>query len=325
MTNLRLYDNTRMSDAKRCLRFYFYRHHMNWTTAEVRVPLVFGSAWHAAQEVIWDNAAKMGSTDLVSKAFDAFVTTWCKGGMPHPHNIGLELEKELSPRTPGRALEMIVGYIMSRLPRIKDLEVISIEKPFAVPLDPTDDTLFYVGKIDKIVRWNDKVLGIEHKTTTAYKKNGPFRSGFVDSFSPNSQVDGYLYALHLMFPGDVGGIWVDAALVHKEVEGFTFIPVERKLEHLDTWLWEVRWWINIIEQEKAKIADLANATAKPYMEAFPKNTNSCWDFGASCPYLDLCKAWPNPLGKPLPTGFSEIKWDPLENVPGLSDIVDKAA
>jgi hypothetical protein len=302
-----------------------FRHEFDWEPKGSSTALIFGGAWHAAQEVIWEGlcTGNIPKKMLATRAFGAFLQYWCSNGLPAPADMDYETEKELSPRTPGRALDMIVAYIDKRWPNAGDFQLIAIEKPFVVPLDPDDDTLFYVGKIDKIVKRGSKILGIEHKTTTAYKKNGPFRSGFVDSFSPNAQVDGYLYALHMLFPNEVGGVWVDAALVHKQEEGFTFIPVDKQLDHLDSWLSDTKWWITIIEEERRKL-DIERSVQgrSKYLTAFPKNTNSCWDFATSCPYLDLCKAWPNPVGKPVPPGFVVSKWDPLEHIKGLDQLRD---
>lgn len=318
---LRLYDNTRLSDYKRCPRLFFYRHIMHWKPQSSRVPLIFGGAWHSVMEVIWEGLKNTPRDELVKAAYSAFLGTWCEEGLPYP--LDFSTTEELAPRTPGQALEMIVGYIDYRAPQANDFDVLSIEKPFIVPLDPKDPTLYYVGKIDKIVRYRGKILGIEHKTTTAYKKNGPFKSAFLDSFSPNSQVDGYLYALHMMFPGEVGGVWVDAALVHKSEEGFTFIPIEKTLRHLDSWIWETRDWIRQVEVQKAELA--LTTETDPYMSAFPKNTNSCWDFNSSCAYMYLCKSWTNPLGKPVPSGFEVEQWDPLNVVRGLDELVKEVA
>lgn len=51
LSNLRLYDNTRLSDYKRCPRFFFFRHVMHWvSTGERRLPLIFGGAWHTEMD-----------------------------------------------------------------------------------------------------------------------------------------------------------------------------------------------------------------------------------------------------------------------------------
>lgn len=318
MSKVRLYDNTRLSDFKRCPRLFFFRHVLNWVPKGTRLPLVFGGAWHAAMEVIWGAMAQRPDKEkLVKAGYAAFLEYWEREGLPG--TMSYEQEKEFSPRTPGKAYEMIVAYVMDRYERFDHIEVLAIEQAFMVPLDPLDPTLFYVGKIDKIVRMGNKIRGIEHKTTTAYAKNGDFRSLFLESFSPNSQVDGYQYALHMLYPGESGGVWVDAALVHKEREAFTFIPVEKQMKYLDNWLWDTKTWIAAVEGELAKL-DQASSQM-PYMPAFPKNTNSCWDFNSACAYHDICKAWTNPLGRDVPEQYNVEKWDPLDQIDGLKELL----
>lgn len=321
---MRLYDNTRLSDFKRCPRLFFFRHVLGWVPKGTKVPLVFGGAWHSAMEVVWGTITRqqdISAETLTKAAYAAFLEHWEREGMPA--NMSYEQIKELSPRTPGKAFEMIAAYVADRRSRFSDFEIIAIEQPFMVPLDPNDPELFYVGKIDKIVRYQGKkVLGIEHKTTTAYSKSNSFKSLFLDSFSPNSQVDGYQYALHMLYPGEAGGVWVDAALVHKEEEAFKFIPVEKQLRYLDSWLWDTREWIKAVEGQKAELC--LTDSSDPYMRAFPKNTNSCWDFMSACAYHHLCKAWPNPLGRDMPEEYEHRKWDPLEEVKGLKELLNES-
>jgi hypothetical protein len=318
--NLRLYDNTRLSDYKRCPRFFFYRHVMDWvSTGERRVPLVFGSAWHTAMDRLWAGVNSRHSREtVIDSAYGAFIVTWIKEGMPPPSEIDLSLSQELLPRTPGRALEMLENYYDKRQQFILSATILDIERPFAVPLSPSDPTLFYVGRIDKVLAPDKKsVRGIEHKTTTAMRlntrKEQTISGMFKESFSPNSQVDGYLYALDLLYPDMRTDVYVDAVLVHKLGEDAAFIPQERQPNQLDMWLWETHYWIDRIEEDKARL----NANDQsPYMNAFAKNTNSCFDFNTSCEYLDLCRSRPNPLtwqGEP-PQGYKEQHWDPLDHI-----------
>jgi hypothetical protein len=314
----KLYDNSRISDFKACPRKFMYRHIFDWRLTGSNIHLAFGSAWHAAMEVVWSDIKILKKEELAAKAYQAFLTSWTSDGFPA--KLDYAMEEELSPKTPGRALEMIIAYIDHRAPYSQDFDVLYVERPFIVPLDPADDSLFYVGKIDKTIVRGSKIIGIEHKTTSAYAKHGGFRGGFLESFSPNSQVDGYIYALHLIFPENkIGGVWVDAALTHKEKEAFIFIPIEKQLAHLDSWLSDTKWWIEQIEHEKYKLSQAK--PSDPYLRAFPKNTNSCWDFNSKCAFMDLCKSWPNPVGKDLPAGYIEEKWDPLHHIKGLDKIL----
>lgn len=325
LSKLRLYDNTRISEFRRCPRFFFFRHVMHWKlNSASELALIFGGGWHAAMDVMWSEIAEgVNEHQATQDSWEAFCDYWVENGMDDPAEIDLERGKELSPRTPMVAREMLGAYYTKRVSAIRELQILEIERPFAVPLSPTDETLFYVGRIDKIVSpGGGKVRGIEHKTTTAMRLS--YRSGsragehrisgaFLDSFSPNSQVDGYCYALHMLYPDKRGDVWVDASLVHAKGEDFQFIPIERRMSQLDAWLYETHRWIEDIEREKLRLQECSEADN--IMAAFPKNTNSCFDFNRPCPYLDLCKARPNPLSYGgCPTGYKEEPWDPLEHL-----------
>lgn len=317
---LRLYDNTRLSDYKRCPRYFFFRHCQGWVLdGPAKAALVFGGAWHAAMDRLWECvAARQTRDDVISAAFGAFITYWIKEGMAPPQEIDLNLSNELMPRTPARALEMLEAYYDARQRFILDVEILEIERPFAVPLSASDPSLFYIGRIDKIVRADSKsIRGIEHKTTTAmrlnHRKEQHIAPMFMESFSPNSQVDGYLYALHILFPEPNIDVWVDAALVHKLGEDFAFIPVERQMQMLDMWLWETHHWVAQIEENKARLEKASEADR--FLAAFPKNTNSCFDFNTQCVFLSLCKARSNPLTWPeAPNGYKVDHWDPLSHI-----------
>src|SRR5690606_5410216 len=128
-------------------------------------------AWHAAMEVIWPGlVAGIGRETLLSAAYDAFHHYWVSEGFPA--ELTLEQEQEMSPRTPGQAYELLAAYIEARESIRDSFEILSIEQPFAVPLFSDRDDIFYVGKIDKICRSKrhapGQIIGIEHKTTTAY-------------------------------------------------------------------------------------------------------------------------------------------------------------
>lgn len=315
---VRLYDNTRISSHKKCSRDFLYRHILDWVSARKKLPLIFGSSWHAAMDVIWAGyrTPEAQRNGLVDEAYAAFLAEWQKNGMPHPDDISPDELDDIAPRTPQIANEMLYNYLDARQHLFSDpsFKLLEIEKPFAVPLDPDDDSLFYVGRLDKIVEYRKQVIIIEHKSSTAYRKGGPFRAEFLDSFSPNSQVDGYLYALRMLYGERASACWVDAALVHRTVhDGFKFIPIDRQFAQLDAWLWETHVYIDQIEGNKAVLKERA-ALDTPYLAAFPKNTGSCGNFGG-CEYLDICKMIANPavLEEP-PLGYKREHWSPFSEV-----------
>jgi hypothetical protein len=307
-----------------------FRHVMHWVGAERRLPLIFGGAWHNAMDRLWEEAAARSPRSVViESAFGAFITHWIKEGLPPPHEIDLSTSEDLLPRTPAVALEMLEEYYDRRHRSIMEWEILEIERPFAVPLDPDDDTLFYVGRIDKVVRpMPSSVRGIEHKTTTSMRLNNKRQTispMFRESFSPNAQVDGYLYTLHMLYPEESlrnrVDVYVDGALVHKIGQDVQFIPVDRQVGHLDNWLWETHHWIKQIEEQRAALAEASGFDK--YLSAFPKNTNSCFDFNSACQFLPLCKARPNPLTwDEAPAGYKEERWDPLDHIGTPKELID---
>lgn len=318
----RYFDNTRISEFKACPRRYFFRHIMDWVGIGFSSPLLFGSAWHAAMDKVWElgsdseNAQSLGTESWANEAFEAFMDEWIEGGGPPMEEIDEDWQYKLGMRNPMVAKEMLYGYIDERrsLFQRDSFELISVEQPFAVPLDPDDATLFYVGRFDKIFRVKEGVIIGEHKTTSLYAKLGGFRNMFLDSFSPNSQVDGYLHAAHILWGDEAKSCWIDGALVHKNHHDiFKIIPIERQFTQLEAWLWETRHWISEIEMnyEAMKQEGVENLS---YMPAFPKNTGACQDFARNCSYIDVCKMWPNPLGKDLPGGFKKEHWSPFERL-----------
>ena len=314
----RYFDNTRIKDFRTCPRKFYFRHSRNWAGTGFMPALVFGSAWHEAMDIVWEimsknDPQKLRTQEVAECGYEAFLTCWVENGGPDPKESDpFELDR-LQPRVPMNALEMLYAYVDERRALFSrpGFELLAVEQPFAVPLDPEDATLFYVGRMDKIFAIKDEIYVGEHKTSSLYSKASTFRSTYIDSFSPDSQIDGYLHAAHMLYGDKAKAVWVDAALVHKTVhDGFVLIPVERQHAQLDAWLWEARYWIHQIEVNCSLTIDDENS----YMSAFPKNTNSCQDFARNCPYIDLCKMWSNPTVKEQPAGFENEPWSPFDRL-----------
>ena len=324
MPKHRLYSNSSLSDYNLCPRLFYFRYIREWGPKGKSMPLIFGSCWHRAMDAVWAGlVAGEAESKVMEDAFWNFMVEWEAADMPPLNRIGPDLLKEYGPRNPMNAMEMLISYIAHRSRFIKggEVEIMEIEKPFAIPLDPDETDLFYVGKIDKVIRHvpYNKIRGMEHKTTTAYKKSDSkapgsrFQSRFTESFSPNSQVDGYLYALHMLFPGKVGGVWIDGALVHKTEQDFILLPIEHQMQQLDLWLWETRSTVDEIEANMEAAA--ATQPQDRYMAAFRRDTRSCHSlYGGTCPFLIPCQAWSNPTSHEMPKGFEEKPWDPLQHL-----------
>lgn len=323
---MKYYDNTRISSFKNCPRMFYFRHIRHWRKEGNAPPLAFGLAWHDAMDVVWGLAdSNKSNNDLLKAAMTRFLDKWVEEGFPPWDEWTPDLDAQLAPRTPGIAAEMLQEYISLRREFIAGCQILGIEYPFAVPISLSMEDTYYVGRLDKVFQMKDgNIIVGEHKTTTAYAASGPtipFRLNYINSWSPNSQIDGYLHAAHSIYGDSVTDVFVDAALVHKKIhDGFKFIPVSRALEMLDGFLSDTSWWIEQIEREKVSLEAERTMNPQHILTAFPKNTEQCDGKYSPCSYKDICTFCPNPETYPgPPDGFIEEKWEPF-NVLELAKI-----
>lgn len=316
------YDNTRLKDHRNCNRFFFLRHRLGWSIPGASLPLAFGGSWHEAMDSVWKQVCFDNEVDqrkIIDKAYEAFLEEWTQRyKLPLDEDLNPDqLEKNL-PRTNGVALNMILEYVVNRWEFLNSIVLLEIEKPFAVPM-PNNSEVFYVGRLDKIFKYQGDIWVGEHKTSSMYKKNGPFRTDFIDSFSPNSQVDGYIYSASMHIGERVRGCMVDAALVHKTVhDGFQFIPIIRPDSAIDSWLYEAEMEISDILKSDKVIAEAEQTgliRKKNHLPDFRKNSENCMGKYGPCQFLGVCKATDNVI-KDFPQGppvdLEERFWEPFD-------------
>lgn len=308
-------DNTKLGDYKKCPRYYYQRHVRGWRHSGTSMPLIFGLCWHEAMDVVWMGYNKVrggivSTSDLVEAAMFAFEQCWIESGLKPFAELTLQDMEVLGARTPMVAKEMLINYVDVRRDILDSAELVAAERPFAVPLYPDRDDIWYIGRRDKDIRINGDLVVVEHKTTSEYKIDGGFKSQYLESYHPNSQVEGYLYAANIEY-GSVRYVWVDAALVHKKVHNaFKFIPISASFAALDAWLWEVRDWSNRIGSEMER---LDGAEKEKILTAFPRNTEQCVGKYGLCPMLSICRGFNNPaqIDEP-PSGYIHDPWNPFE-------------
>lgn len=312
----RYYDNTMLSTYKDCPRKYFLRHVLGWRSQGVALPLVFGLSWHSGQDGLWQAAKKVdGQEELVKVAMAHFLDTWESEGLVA--NLDIDQINQMAPRTPGTAAEMYSHYIAERWKMLQEAKLVACEQPFAVPL-PHTDNVWYIGRLDKVVTWNGETVVLEHKTTSAYKKDGGFLNSYLDGWYTDSQVKGYQFGGSLFFP-ELTQVWIDAALVHKTVhDKFRFVPVAHQFPLLEEWVNDTREWVERLESDTARLpgGGLSPGT-------FPKNENQCMGKFGPCTFANICRTTSRPdLLKEVPEGYMVEFWKPFELL-GIDQLVNK--
>jgi hypothetical protein len=322
VSNALYFDNTRVSSFFKCPRSYYFRHVRHWRREGNKVALAFGGAMHSAMEVVWGKYREADPRVLLEKAMDAFSKKWLEEGFD-PEIIDLS-EK----RNPGLAREILAAYLDQYHTWLRDIEILGIEQPFIIPVMRVDDGgettyVHYIGRWDKV--WREKkgfVFVGEHKTTSLYRTKTIFAKEWIESFSPDNQVDGYSYAAHAIYGSDCRGIMIDGIMVHKTVRGFTRIPIQRAMKNLDAWHWGIQYWINEIIENTKMLRTMEEASSGApgtgdfdfdFMPAFPQRTEHCAHKYGQCEYLSVCKyldSNPERIINP-PDGFIYEEWDPF--------------
>ena len=326
-------DNSTISCFRDCRRRALYRYVKDWTKDGPEAPsLAFGRGGHNGLDGMYklyyttkDETTNLSTAEwpkikasdaflesIADIAYKAFLEEWTDAGYPETHSF--EVLETDPKRTPIRAKNMFIQYYLDMMHIMDGWSLIESEAPFIVPLDDTETKYWYGGRMDKIIASEEGLWLVEHKTSSLYSKSSGFQSAFSDSFSPNSQIEGYMFALHwLKARGEIKsdlpivGVIVDAALVHKVQFYFKRIPIYYDERLVTQWYEEVIQYVHEFDQT------LENGK-------WSRNTDSCQGKYGCCQFVDVCRMYPdhNPLlaNNQPPQGFTERAWTPyVEEVP----------
>ncbi|KKN58690.1 hypothetical protein LCGC14_0549820 [marine sediment metagenome] len=301
LLNLDFKDNSRLSEFKLCPRKFWFHYIQHLVPAYPRYPLDFGSAWHKGMDFLYINFFENGirGIELGKIAFEGFLQEWAELG--HPPEIPIGDEVKFKARTPGTAREMFMNYVKTRTQWLETLELVEVELPFAVPIDPDKPNRWLVGRLDKIIKEKGYHWVVEHKTNSLYSIEHGMQAGFTDMFDPNAQVDGYGYALKMLYGAKSMGVLVDAALVHKTHHDiFKFIPVNKAVGFASQWLEDtIYWWDRVEEAEEGK----------HYARNCP---SACRTVYGACEYKGICNYTTGHKDfDEAPAGYKFDKWEPF--------------
>jgi hypothetical protein len=289
-------DSTKLKSLMTCPRQYFYEHVLGWRMDSSNLHLVFGEAYHKAQEVLLLFGYTEEAIDLAYLAFNEI----------YREHFSPITDSERTPKIPIKALEAIQSYVEENSVEDANDEVLFTEISGTAPISPTR-VIHY--KLDSVIKRDRMIISREHKTT------GQDSKAYHAQWDLSVQVGTYLHFLFCMYPQeDVRGIQLSTTFFYKAQKAkFHRRFITRTPEAMNSWLQNVNYWYDFLEQEYQGLAsELKNPG--PVMESFPMNTESCTKYNTICPYHDFCIVWPNPIVKAekVPFGFHTEFWDPRE-------------
>lgn len=162
---------------------------------------------------------------------------------------------------------------------------------------PSPQPYLLCGHIDRIVEFNDTLMVMDRKTTTATLSEYYFKQ-----YEPNNQMTLYTIATKALLDSPAKGVIVDAAQIlleqpHVFQRGFTY----RTPDQMEEWLMDLR-------------ITLANAEAYATANYWPMNDTACDKFGG-CAFREVCNKSPQTRHLYLETDFNQLsedeKWNPL--------------
>jgi len=248
------FDNSMLSNYKRCPRYFLHRHVEGLVTRDEddvanSYKTQFGSAWHLAM----DEWFRTGDTSLSDKAFIN-------------HYLPYEGQCIKGLRTIANGLYWLEKYRKNYPLEEEPFKIISIETGFAVEVDK----FVYCGRVDKLVRWTRGQTGlmvIDHKTSAA--------KGFL-TIRPNAAIDGYIWGVTQILKEPIESFMLDQLYMYKTKYKLIREVTFRSEYELVQWQNDTKLWVEGIRRcEKSN--------------NWPRNTNSCMNFGRECEYMPLCK------------------------------------
>jgi len=295
-------DNSKIKEFKTCPRKFFYSHVLGWKSQQPNNHLVFGSAWHEAQE----HLLLYGYSQVeVLNAYDKFLTYYRT-------YFGPETDDFFPSKNPDKAFERLAQYTAYPEYRqdLEFFETLHTEIAGSVMIDEKRQMYFRMDAVLKN-KHNGKIRSREHKT-------GSGSYLWAEQWLLDGQVGTYNHVLNCLYPQDsVDGVEMNGSFFPKNRKSpaepknvFSRFLIKRTNEQMQTWIDNTRFYLWELEREYSLLNDAKESDQT--LHAFPLRDTSCLNYFRLCEYHDFCMAWANPLRNAYqpPLGFKEEFWDP---------------
>lgn len=293
-------DGSKLKTFMECPRQYFYEYIFGWRPTSPNNHLIFGSAWHKAQEYLLLNGYTLES---VNNAMFLFMNEYRK-------EIPEESDELYAPKTPSNALRALEQYIDHYLNDLSKWEVLYTEISGTVLINEEDIMHFRMDSILEEVE-SGKKLSLDHKTGSRMGRT------WTDQWALDVSMGLYTHVLYCLYPEEeVKGVKVRGTFFYKSGEAkFEDVPLWKTKGQMEIWLTNVNFWYQQLKQEFYQLSHCT--TNDRVLNAFPMQPGHCTKW-YGCPYHDFCISWGNPLtrfSEEPPMGFKVEHWDPREGDP----------
>ena len=291
---LSVWSSSEIKDYQRCPRYSLFRKILGLTPDFPNHNLVFGTAWHLAQEHLANNkfsedsieGAYQDFLDFYRKYFSESTDLDYKGKNPGNASLGIqEMQKEGLKKMPSHKLVETETYGELPIPGIEGAVVsYKIDIVWETPRG--------------IVAWD-------------YKSGAAKFSWWVNEKHTSLQLRTYVFALFDIFGEEkVEGMIVKGSLFYTSKREHFDVLVRPTLKETHNWHNEIKRFFHTLQMD---LDELAKAKRNlPVLNAFPRCTSGCVAYNKICPYYDICFSNANPLvfSDMLPSGFKREYYDP---------------
>lgn len=291
---IEIVDPTRLRASLQCLRLYYWSQERAIVPIKPRLPLIYGVSAHACFEAHYHGGSS-------GESLAAFEDTWAR-------ELGDSVQEywDHDPkRNPRKWAEVFLLY-KRRYPE-EPFKVLTlpngkpaIEVPFFLPLTKT---LALAGIIDLVVEYLNRIILIDHKTTSYLNQK------WIESFNPNHQFSAYLLAGNeLLQPKKpIDTLLINAIKVHatdlRPEALFDRIPTNRSQQQLQAFKEELIGWWEVIRACRAT-------------GSWPRNDDRCGRWPEMCAYHPLCTDIEADYKKVIPSSgmYRKQVWDPVRKL-----------
>ncbi len=201
MTEPLYIDNSTLKAVARCSTEAMLRYAYGYTSAEERAVLRAGTAFHTMAEVHF----KGGARDDALAAFDGAYQEWADVNVSPVDRLAHSNLRRIIAR-------WIDGHALAALPFTIKPEFVEIG--FSFPL-VEDGSIVLCGRLDGLAEYEKSLWVLENKTTSR------INADWLDTFTLDSQLSGYLWAAQQHTGRPVAGAFLNAVQFDKLPGGVT--------------------------------------------------------------------------------------------------------